>query len=755
MASPTNTPSALLSALASSPHVFLQPPPVLHTAALDLAKAVLDPLAVAVSESQLQRQREVRKKRKRGQNGYEEEKVLGLKKLHVEGFGVEGVWEQARRVLDAARLEVERALPEMSQDTATNGTRDGDGNELPEGVEKLKMVRFDKGGFEISSDEEDEESLGEEGVDWEYEGDDVDEREEVEHGASDEDEEFDDALVDGASHEDEGAVTLADGEDIDMGEDNFDENESNDEEPAEEFVPDPNGLNDGFFSIDDFNRQSEFLEQQDARGDPNDGAASDEEEIDWDADPMSLKPQAISDDREAEVEGDEEDEEEEEDEGDGPTFGNVDLNAPEGESDDASDNASLDEGEMDGIGGVGNTNNVLYADFFAPPARKASKNKKKRGRPNPHNFPVVQNPPDGTVDAEDDEQDVERTISAVHRDLFEDGASANDEDDALSDLDPSDPRSRRSTHERRQAKLAEEIRRLEAANVAKREWTLAGEARAADRPLNSLLEEDLEFERAGKPVPVITAEVSESIEALIKRRILAQDFNEIPRRRPDDLATAPARRGRFELDDTKPTQSLAEQYEEEHLKRTDPNHVDAGNEKLQREHADIAALWAAVSARLDALSSWHYKPKPAAASLDIRVDAPAISLEDARPTAGAAVAGASLLAPQELYAPGAKAAATEIVTRGGVPVGREEMTREQKLRRRRRAKERIRKAGGQADGSVQGKGESRKAREKQRVVGELKKGGVRVIGKAGELKDVEGKAVTAGPGAKGAAAFML
>jgi len=28
----------------------------------------------------------------------------------------------------------------------------------------------------------------------------------------------------------------------------------------------PNNLNDGFFSIDDFNKQSQFLEQHDARG---------------------------------------------------------------------------------------------------------------------------------------------------------------------------------------------------------------------------------------------------------------------------------------------------------------------------------------------------------------------------------------------------------------------------------------------------------------------------------------------------------
>ena len=61
-------------------------------------------------------------------------------------------------------------------------------------------------------------------------------------------------------------------------------------------------------------------------------------------------------------------------------------------------------------------------------------------------------------------------------------------------------------------------------------------------------------------------------------------------------------------------------------------------------------------------------------------------MEDARPTAGGEVAGASMLAPQELYKPGQEKNNAEIVTKSGMPVSREEMSREQKLRRRRREK---------------------------------------------------------------------
>ncbi|KAF2707092.1 U3 small nucleolar ribonucleoprotein complex, subunit Mpp10p [Pleomassaria siparia CBS 279.74] len=688
--------STSLTSLLKTPYAFLQPSTQLNASILAAAKQFLDPVAAGVSESQQLRQQELRRKRKR--TGHDVDiNVLHLKKLHLEGFGVNQVFEQARKIVDATTEEIESHLPREEGQLAIM-----EGGDSEEEVDEME-------------DDTSDSSLGEEGVDWEYDGDDVvgdDEEPSNGEDVSDEDEDGDEQLE------------MEDGE-----EDMFGDDMSEGDESAEEYIPDPNGLNDGFFSIDTFNKQSEFMEQLDARGEP---PASDDEEVDWDADPTNLGGHGGSDD---------------DSDADGPTFGNVDLNAPEGDSE---DDEPLEDGEMDGLDDAFNANNVFYKDFYAPPANPVKKHGKKRGRPNPHNFPSAADPQNNKPE----EDEIERTMSAVHRDLFEDDDEA-ESDGNLTDLDPSDPKARRSTHERKQAKLAEEIRKLEAQNVAKREWQLSGEARAADRPMNSLLEEDLDFERAGKPVPVITAEVSEAIEALIKRRILAGEFDEVLRRRPDDLATGPkTRRGRFELDDTKSGKGLAEIYEEEHLRNTDPSFVDAKDDKLKKEHAEIEALWKAVSSKLDSLSSWHYKPKPAAPNLEIRVDAPAIEMEDARPTAGGEVAGASMLAPQELYKPGEEKNNLEIVTKGGMPIAREEMNREQKLRRRRREKERIKKSGTSEEGKKEASGQGKKRMEKKQLIGDLKKGGVQVIGNKGALTDVEGKEIKEAA-RKGAGNFKL
>lgn len=692
------TTNGLIVSLQSAPHDFLQPSLPLYTDAVAYLKNILDPLAKDVSEEQQERLQAARKKRKRGEDVVDGN-VLRLKQIHTDGFGTEQVWEQARRVIDAAREEAQQGLEKLQPHVSAT----------------------------TSSESED---LGDEGVDYEVEG--------VDEGTGQSESEEDEEDGEDRGLEDQ---ILEDDEDFDVaGHDDFDDLE-NDEaedgfdngEPPAEFVSDKFGLNDGFFSIDDFNKQSEFLEQQDARGD-DDGAASDEEDVDWDADP---KAQA-----QAEVGKGAAEESADEDEEDGPTFGD-----PDASSEDEEDIVDGDDLDM---GGMGNTNDIMYADFFAPPAQKKRKNKK--GRPNPHNFPGAGGK------SQEGPADMERTIAAVHRDLFED-ESDEDEEEAEADkkpVDHTDPRSRLSTHERRKVELAEEIRKLEAANVAKREWTLSGEARAADRPVNSLLEENLDFERAGKPIPVVTAEVSESIEELIKRRILAHDFQDILRRRPDDLGTGKdGRRGRvdFELEDSKSKKGLAEEYEEEYSKQMDPNYVDIKDEKLAKEQKEIERLWREVCGQLDSLSSWHFRPRQPVPQLDIRVDAPAVTMEDARPTAGGEVAGASQLAPQEVYKGGESSnKKEEVAGKSGLPSAREEMSREDKKRRRRREKERIRKAGG----SQEGKTESRAAKEKKEVLGDLKRGGVKVIGKKGDMKDVEGRDVgDHDAGGQGASRYKL
>ncbi len=676
----TDAPISLLA----SPLAFLQPTIEMNASFMAAAKSYLDPLAAGVSQSQTERQEQLRRKRKRG-GGYDDDiRVLHLKKLHLDGFGVQQVFEQTRKIVQAAAEEIELSLPDESDQRGVPAIN-GDHNNVEDDIEDSEQYHSDS-------------DLGEEGVDWELDGEDDEDDEQASDSAMSEEDNVD-------ADEEEDGILFND--------------ESDDGQPAETYKPDPNGLNDGFFSIDDFNRTTDFLEQQDQRGE---AAESDDDEIDWTLDPMTGGPVKSTTHGQT-------DDVSEDDEEDGPTFGNLDLDAPEGDSEDE----ELEDGDLDGIDDGMNANNVMYADFFAPPARKLSKNKKKKG-----SFAEKQK---GNKTDADEDAEMEGTMARVHRDLFEDDDDVESEDD-LSDVDPSDPKSKKSTHERRQAKLAKEIRKLEAANVAKREWQLSGEARAADRPLNSLLEENLEFEQAGKPVPIVTAEVSEDIEALIKRRILAGEFDEVRRRRPDDLATGPkVRRGQFQLDDTKSAKGLAEIYEEEHLRETDANFVEAKDEKLKKEHDEIAAIWKTISGKLDSLSSSHFKPKPAAPNLEIRVDAPAIEMEDARPTAGGEVAGASMLAPQELYKPGDSTSKSEVVTKSGMPIAREEMSREEKMSRRRRAKERAKKAGINTPKDAKLEGKEKKKTEKKQILADLKRGGVQVIGRRGVLTDVEGREV--------------
>ncbi|KFZ05748.1 hypothetical protein V501_08057 [Pseudogymnoascus sp. VKM F-4519 (FW-2642)] len=698
---------------------FIAPEKEICEGALDLAKSTLDGFAAQLYDEQNKRVEEERKdrKRKRGEaaDGGELPKI---RKVHTQGFAVEQVWEQARRVIDALRGDVERDLDELAPSEGDESESE-DGEE-GEGDSELEGMEFGEDGLEIGS----------EGDSAEGDEDQEEEMDVMEEGVDDDEDEED-------------MAAMMDGEDDFEDEDDEDAEDDGEEE---EFVEDPHGLNDGFFSIDQFNKQTEFLELQDTAADPYTGEASDEEEIDWDADPMTAVAAAGTKSKKSGAADDESEDEDEKEDEDGPTFGNMDLNAPEGESDDEEDEDMEDVIDAPGD----NTNDILYKDFFQPPARKVTKAEKQAS------YLARQEKKAKALPA-DDEQDVERAMADVRRDLFDDEEGDRSEDD-LSDVDAADPKSRRSAHERRQAKLAEEIRRLEAASVQKREWTLSGEARAADRPQNSLLEQDLDFERTGKPVPVITAEVSESIEELIKRRIIAQEFDEVIRRRPDsDSVPDNARRGAFELEDTKAQQSLAEMYEEEHVKNNNPDtYMSKADDKLKKQHLEIEGLWKDVCGKLDALSSWHYKPKPPAPSLTVVADVATVNMEDAQPTMASGITGAdSMLAPQEIYKAGKDKNSVdkgEIVPKSGAPIARQEMTREEKLRRRRREKERIKKRGGEVQNA---RPEGKKAKAKRETVEELKKAGVKVIGRRGDIKDVEGNKIKAAQITNGAGGFKL
>ena len=705
----TNTTDTAVLALLESlrpdnRHAFLQPTDSIPSNSLELVKKTLESFAPQVGDEQQRRLQESRKRKRKGQDdGTRAEDVLKMRKVYVDGFETSQVWQQAKKIIHGVLAHSQTALDEM-EERQEAVVISNDANEVP------------------SSESEDEEALG---TDEEL----VPEDEEID-GLS-EDEEMDGELLSGEEDLDEDDEEAEDGIEAGEEDEEEDEEDEDDEEEAQELVEDPHGLNDGFFSIDDFNKQTQWFEDQDARGDPNTDMASDDEEIDWNADPMAPQPKSAktkksrddaSDDGSDDGAGVEE--EESEDEDDAPGLKGMDLDAPEGDSEEEDFDAAIEDPEDDE---GANANEVYYKDFFAPPQRKSTGKPKKSVSFKP------KQPAEG---------DVERAMEDVKRDLFEDSDEEDMSDDDLSDASAGDPKSRRSAHERRQAKLADEIRKLEAASVAKREWTLSGEAAAEDRPLNSLLEQDLDFEHGGKPVPVITPEITEDIESMIKRRILAQEFDEVLRRRPDADIPHDTRRGLVAVDDKKSDRGLADLYEEQHVKDANPDtYVSASDEQLRKEEKEVEQLWKSVSAQLDALSSWHYKPKPAAPAISVVSDIATVAMEDAQPaTAQGVSASDSRLAPQEVYKAGSstnKPSSGEIITKGGAPLAREEMSREDKARMRRREKEKVRKAGGK-DAAKGKKPLSGKAKMKADTVAELKKGGVMVINRKGELTDVQG-----------------
>jgi U3 small nucleolar RNA-associated protein MPP10 len=165
-----------------------------------------------------------------------------------------------------------------------------------------------------------------------------------------------------------------------------------------------------------------------------------------------------------------------------------------------------------------------------------------------------------------------------------------------------------TTHEKRLASLKAQITELEAENVAEKKWTLVGEASSRSRPKNSLLEEDLDFERVTKPVPLTTQEVVQGLEERIKSRITEGRFDDVVRLRdPKEKPFLPSRL--FELKDTKSEMSLAQIYESEFTAAQQGDATDVRDAKLQKEHEEIERSWENICGKLDALCNAHFVPK--------------------------------------------------------------------------------------------------------------------------------------------------
>ncbi|KAG1881694.1 U3 small nucleolar ribonucleoprotein complex, subunit Mpp10 [Suillus tomentosus] len=278
---------------------------------------------------------------------------------------------------------------------------------------------------------------------------------------------------------------------------------------------------------------------------------------------------------------------------------------------------------------------------------------------------------DGDGDEDEDEDDEGRaTIERLKDDLF---------------AEEDEPDSNMTTYEKRMAALQAQIKELEAENVAKKDWVLMGEATSRSRPQDSLLQEDLEFERTMKAVPVITETVVQGLEERIKARIKDGRFDDVVRIRAiDDKPFLPSRF--FELQDTKSSQSLAQIYEDEYVvAQNGGTGGDDRDGRLKKEHDEITKLWDSICSKLDALCNAHYTPKAPKATISTVSNVSAATLESALPTSKTV---SSMLAPEEVF----KTASSDLRARSELTPAEKRTLRAKERKARRKTRDALDKS---------------------------------------------------------------
>eukprot|EP00467_Chlorarachnion_reptans_P025465 CAMPEP_0114512512 /NCGR_PEP_ID=MMETSP0109-20121206/15019_1 /TAXON_ID=29199 /ORGANISM="Chlorarachnion reptans, Strain CCCM449" /LENGTH=614 /DNA_ID=CAMNT_0001692209 /DNA_START=288 /DNA_END=2132 /DNA_ORIENTATION=- len=319
-------------------------------------------------------------------------------------------------------------------------------------------------------------------------------------------------------------------------------------------------------------------------------------------------------------------------------------------------NAPLDEGDAA---------NLRYDDFFDKPELTSINPKSK----------------------EEDEEVQEEAEGDNEEHLRKDGEDEGSDTQNLQGL---------SKYERYKLKMKRVIKDIETKIVQPREWVMSGEVSASKRPANSLLETDLDFQLAQRLPEPVTEETTLELEELIRQRIINEIWDDPERKDPPkEKAFKPKK----EISNEKNELGLAELYEKEYVaKATGQGSDEEINEKLNKEHQEIAVLFAELNHKLDALSNFHFTPKPHIEELKVTTKTPAIAMEEVIPMA---VSKEQTIAPQEEFKSKAQ----------GLPTDRAEMTKKERQTMRNSKKKRFRKRKRAKDQreKVEAKTDSRKA----------------------------------------------
>lgn len=195
--------------------------------------------------------------------------------------------------------------------------------------------------------------------------------------------------------------------------------------------------------------------------------------------------------------------------------------------------------------------------------------------------------------------------------------------------------------------LDERIKQLEEKQIGTKHWSMLGEVRASQRPVNSALDIELDFDSAMRQRNITEKDEEQNsmnnLEERIKHRIVESAYDDVIRTKPTE-SSKPAV---VQVSQEKDRRSLSELYEEQYLQQMQKR--QDGEPQHDKKHEEIDQLFKQLTKKLNALSNFHYTPRPAPAELKvIPSNLPSIVAEEAVPEV---LGDGELLAPGQVYKP--------------------------------------------------------------------------------------------------------
>lgn len=263
----------------------------------------------------------------------------------------------------------------------------------------------------------------------------------------------------------------------------------------------------------------------------------------------------------------------------------------------------------------------MYDDFFGAGERRAGQGKASKGKGGQGrigNKKRTTGAEEEEIESDDEDEDGEEEGDFGGQDDYDDDLDDPHSTQPTPQHPPQQQKAKPLTnYQRTQALKQQEIRQIETELIAEKSWEMKGEITSNKRPENSLLEVNVDIERASKPTPLITETYTNTLEDMIIKRIKDSMYNDVEPRDITNTNTINELNSNnndniYDLSQEKSNIGLGEIYANEYLERmgqVTPAGIMTNNieDALKKT---IKGLFHTICRDLDGLSHFYYTPKP-------------------------------------------------------------------------------------------------------------------------------------------------